>query len=63
MEWIKFILFIVALYCTLKFVVGGFLWYQWKTKPTIFKKEVKPFWYNVGMFLAIIIWGLLAYIL
>ena len=62
MEWIKFILFVVALYATLKFVVGGFLWYQWKTNP-IFTKEVKPFWYNVGMLAAIIIYGLLIFIL
>lgn len=63
MEWIKFVLFIVALYCTIRFITGGFLWYQWKTKPSIFTKEVKPLSYNIGIIVAIIITGLLVYIL
>lgn len=57
------ILFILSILLFFRFITGGFLWYQNKIKPEIFTKEIYPLSYNIGLYVAVIIWGLLIFVL
>lgn len=56
---IEFILFVTALTLSLKFCLGAILWTLNIIDPTKFTKVINPLPYNIMIYLAILLWGLL----